>query len=280
MYYIGYPFAFELALYDGDAKVSPELFYEPRLYQLAKGSSSDSGLARKSFEAKAAHQLALRLLERASCGGADAVGPRRPVHQEQCTVVEESGATPEREETLDAQAKDESSAAIQIGEPVEEAAEPAHESSSDALLLTEMLSKYDLDDEVDLLAQIGIKKDRDLKYLDEDLIKDMQLTPISKAKLRRIAKTLTERRALVDESEAGPVTEEALDAAAKDEPSAVNKAMEATDTAVAESEVAEGVDQIEPAEEETEDQRYVANSVCARAHVRMCLLTISLCITQ
>jgi len=46
-YYIGYPFAFELALYDGDAKVSTELLYEPRLHQLAKGECS--GLA-KQFE--------------------------------------------------------------------------------------------------------------------------------------------------------------------------------------------------------------------------------------
>jgi hypothetical protein len=34
-YYIGYPFAFELALYDGDANVSTELLYEPRLHPLA-----------------------------------------------------------------------------------------------------------------------------------------------------------------------------------------------------------------------------------------------------
>jgi hypothetical protein len=46
-YYIGSPFAFELALYDGDAKVSTELLYEPRLHQLAKGECS--GLA-KQFE--------------------------------------------------------------------------------------------------------------------------------------------------------------------------------------------------------------------------------------
>jgi hypothetical protein len=82
--------------------------------------------------------------------------------------------------------------------PVSAAQQPI---KSDTLLLTEMLSKYDLDDEVDLLAQNGIQKDRDLEYLDEDRINDKQLTPVTKAKLRRMAKALTERSKLVDESE-------------------------------------------------------------------------------
>jgi hypothetical protein len=177
-------------------------------------------------------------------GGLGGTPSRR--RQEQCALVEESDETPATEKTLDAEAKDASNAVLQVAEPVEEAVEPAPESSSGTLLLTEMLSKYDLEDEVDLLGQNGIKKDLDLEYLDEDLIKDMTLTPVSKAKLRRIAKALRERSTSVDESEAVPVTEETLYAEAKDESGAGNPAtepvVETTETVVAGSEGAEGVE--------------------------------------
>jgi hypothetical protein len=52
-----------------------------------------------------------------------------PIHQEQCALVEESVATPETEESLDAEAKDESSAAMQVAEPAEHSGQEREETS-------------------------------------------------------------------------------------------------------------------------------------------------------
>jgi hypothetical protein len=41
-----------------------------------------------------------------------------------------------------------------------------------------------------VLASNGIKKDRDLSFIDEDVIKDLILTPVSKGKLRKLVKAL------------------------------------------------------------------------------------------
>jgi hypothetical protein len=76
-------------------------------------------------------------------------------------------------------------AAVQEGAPAEVLCE-----SPDKLQLTRLLEQYGLEDEADVLASNGIKKDRDLSFIDEDVIKDLTLTPVSKAKLRKLVKAL------------------------------------------------------------------------------------------
>ena len=66
--------------------------------------------------------------------------------------------------------------------------EPSQREDSEEVRLYKVLQTFDLQDETDELARQGIKKECDLAYLDEELIKDLPLTPVSKAKLRRAAR--------------------------------------------------------------------------------------------
>ncbi len=56
--------------------------------------------------------------------------------------------------------------------------------------LRRLLEQYGLEDETDVLASNGIKKYRDLSFIDDDVIKDFTLSPVSKAKLRKLLETL------------------------------------------------------------------------------------------
>ena len=56
--------------------------------------------------------------------------------------------------------------------------------------LVRMLSDFDMQDDAADLAKYGIRRPGDLAYLDEDLINDLPVTPICKAKLRRLAKSI------------------------------------------------------------------------------------------
>ena len=67
---------------------------------------------------------------------------------------------------------------------------PAVKASSDSVLLMQMLSRFDLEDDLELLAHQGIKRARDLEYLDKKSIGELSLNPIIKAKLRKIAQEL------------------------------------------------------------------------------------------
>ena len=61
--------------------------------------------------------------------------------------------------------------------------------------LAKVLEDFDLADEMEELRRNGIQKDRDLTYLDDDVIKELSLTPVSKAKLRKLASTWNETSA-------------------------------------------------------------------------------------
>ena len=56
--------------------------------------------------------------------------------------------------------------------------------------LARMLSDFEMQDDAADLAKYGIRRPGDLAYLDEDLINDLPVTPICKAKLRRLAKSI------------------------------------------------------------------------------------------
>jgi hypothetical protein len=58
------------------------------------------------------------------------------------------------------------------------------------LQLTRLLEQYALEDDADVLASNGIKKYRDLSFIDEDMIEDLTLSPVSKVKLRKLVKAL------------------------------------------------------------------------------------------
>jgi hypothetical protein len=64
-----------------------------------------------------------------------------------------------------------------------EEASPAVEASPASPRMDELLEKFDLEDEVDALAENGIKKKKDLDYVDDAMIKEMKLSPVAKAKL-------------------------------------------------------------------------------------------------
>ena len=49
-----------------------------------------------------------------------------------------------------------------------------------------ILKDFDLDDDAEELAKNGIKKERDVRYLDDDLIVQCSLTPVSTRKLKRL----------------------------------------------------------------------------------------------
>ena len=66
--------------------------------------------------------------------------------------------------------------------------------SSDKVQLETLLQQYDLDEEMNDLAQNGIKKISDLQYLDSETIKDLTLTPVSKSKLRKMTQTFAAQK--------------------------------------------------------------------------------------
>jgi hypothetical protein len=72
--------------------------------------------------------------------------------------------------------------------------------SHEKLHLRRLLLQYGLEDEAHVLASNGIKKDRDLLFIDEDVIKDLELSPVSKAKLRRLVKAVGALEMVVEDS--------------------------------------------------------------------------------
>jgi len=62
--------------------------------------------------------------------------------------------------------------------------------STERMKLRRLLEQYGLEDEDDVLASNGIKKYRDLSFIDGDVLKDLTLSPVSKAKLRKLVKAL------------------------------------------------------------------------------------------
>jgi hypothetical protein len=72
--------------------------------------------------------------------------------------------------------------------------------SHEKLQLRRLLLQYGLEDEAHVLASNGIKKDRDLLFIDEDVIKDLELSPVSKAKLRRLVKAVAALETVVEDS--------------------------------------------------------------------------------
>jgi hypothetical protein len=123
-----------------------------------------------------------------------------PLEEAVADVVEQEavqGASKTMEEAAAAVVDDEAG----ISEPEQEALprdieqaavqeEAPADVSSESMQLTRLLEQYGLEDEADVLASNGIKKDRDLSFIDEDVIKDLTLTPLSKAKLRKLVKAL------------------------------------------------------------------------------------------
>jgi hypothetical protein len=84
-----------------------------------------------------------------------------------------------------------------ISEPEQEALTVQEEDTAEVmsespekLQLTRLLQQYGLEDEADMLAGNGIKKYRDLSFIDEDVIKEMTLSIVSKAKLKKLVKAL------------------------------------------------------------------------------------------
>jgi hypothetical protein len=72
----------------------------------------------------------------------------------------------------------------------EQAAAQVLSEGSDNLQLTRLMEQFGLED-ADVLASNGIKKDRDLSLIDDDVIEDLQLSSESKAKLRMLHRKLT-----------------------------------------------------------------------------------------
>jgi len=74
--------------------------------------------------------------------------------------------------------------------PLQNAAADVLSESPKKLPLTRLLELYCLEDEADVLASNGIKKNRDLSFINDDVIKDLTLSTVSKAKLRKLVKAL------------------------------------------------------------------------------------------
>lgn len=67
-------------------------------------------------------------------------------------------------------------------------AQVAHPPVSAKSRLTQLLEQFGLEDEADELACNGIKSQTDLSYLDENVMKKIRFSPVSKAKLKRLKK--------------------------------------------------------------------------------------------
>ena len=74
--------------------------------------------------------------------------------------------------------------------PLQNAAADVLSESPNKLPLTRLLELYCLEDEAGVLASNGIKKNRDLYFINDDVIKDFSLSTVSKAKLRKLVKAL------------------------------------------------------------------------------------------
>jgi hypothetical protein len=139
-------------------------------------------------------------------------------------VDDEAGISAPEQEALP---RDIEEAAVQEEAPADVLCE-----SPDKLQLTRLLEEYGLEDEADVLASNGIKKDRDLSFIDEEVIKELTLTPVSKAKLRKLVKGLgapapEETSEPVQEGGDKAPTEEGT--AAPDDQDAVEESVEASD---------------------------------------------------
>ncbi len=110
-------------------------------------------------------------------------GASETVEEAAAAVVDDVAGISEAER--EALPRDIEAAVVQEEAPAEVLCE-----SPDKLQLTRLLEQYGLEDEGDVLVSNGIKKDRDLLFIDEDVIKDLTLTPVSKVKLRKLVKAL------------------------------------------------------------------------------------------
>ena len=72
----------------------------------------------------------------------------------------------------------------------EEAPSEVLPESSDKMKLRRLLEQFGLEDEDDVLMNNVTKKYRDLSFIDDDVIKDLTLSPVSKAKFMKLVKTL------------------------------------------------------------------------------------------
>ena len=57
--------------------------------------------------------------------------------------------------------------------------------STERMKLRRLLEQYGLEDEDDVLDNNDVKKDRDLSFIDDDVLKDLTLSPVSKGHLVR-----------------------------------------------------------------------------------------------
>jgi hypothetical protein len=103
------------------------------------------------------------------------------VEEAAAAVVDDVAGISEAER--EALPRDIEAAAVQEEAPAEVLCE-----SPDKLQLTRLLEQYGLEDEGDVLASNGIKKDRDLSLIDDDVIRDLQF---SKELIRIIRRKLT-----------------------------------------------------------------------------------------
>jgi hypothetical protein len=110
-------------------------------------------------------------------------GASETVEESAAAVVDDEAGISEPEQ--EALSRDIEKAVVQEQAPAEVLCE-----SPDKLQLIRLLKQYGLEDEADVLALNGVKKDRDLSFIDEDVIKDLGLTPVSKAKLRKLVNAL------------------------------------------------------------------------------------------
>ncbi len=62
--------------------------------------------------------------------------------------------------------------------------------STERMKLRRLLEQYGLEDEDEVLDNNDVKKDRDLSFIDDDVLKDLTLSPVSKGKLRKLVKAL------------------------------------------------------------------------------------------
>jgi Ca2+-binding EF-hand superfamily protein len=74
--------------------------------------------------------------------------------------------------------------------------------------LQELLEKYDLEDDADVLTKNGIKKESDLSFVNESVIKAMQLSLVSAAKLRKLVQDHGARALSPAKTPAGTVVRE------------------------------------------------------------------------
>ena len=62
------------------------------------------------------------------------------------------------------------------------------EAPPEPMLSRQLLQEYGLEDESDLLANNGIRREGDLRFVTDEVIKELPLSTLSKAKLKELAK--------------------------------------------------------------------------------------------